>query len=64
MLTDTSIRNAKATGKPYKLHDSAGLYVLVSAKGDRYFRYDYRFVGKRRKISFLIGSQALWVLTL
>lgn len=50
MLTDTAIRNAKPQAKPYKLSDSGGLYLLVNTVG-RYWRYDYRYHGKRKTLA-------------
>ena len=50
-LTDTRIRNAKPKGKPYKLSDGAGMYLLVKPDGARYWRLDYRFAGKRRTLA-------------
>src|SRR6476660_4393827 len=50
-LTDIRIRNAKAAEKAYKLSDGGGLYLLVSPAGARYWRMDYRFVGKRRTLA-------------
>jgi hypothetical protein len=47
-LTDTGIRNAKPTAKPYKLSDGGGMYLLVTPNGARYWRLDYRFGGNRR----------------
>jgi integrase len=47
-LTETAIRIAKAEPKPYKISDSGGMYLLVHPNGSKYFRYDYRFAGKRR----------------
>jgi len=49
-LTDTAIRNAKPREKQYKLYDEKGLYVLVNKAG-KYFRYDYRFSGKRKTLA-------------
>lgn len=46
-LSDAAVRAAKPGAKPYKLADKDGLYLLVSAKG-RYWRFDYRFAGKRK----------------
>lgn len=46
LLSDTAIRNAKPTAKPYKLTDGDGMYLLVNQVG-RYFRFDYRHDGKR-----------------
>ncbi|MEW6315898.1 MAG: integrase arm-type DNA-binding domain-containing protein [Pseudomonadota bacterium] len=50
-LTDTAIRNAKPTDKPVKLTDGAGLYLLVTPKGGRLWRYDYRHMGKRKTLA-------------
>ncbi len=50
-LTDTAIRNAKAREKPYKLSDERGLYLLVRKTGSKYFRFDYRFMGKRKTLA-------------
>ena len=49
-LTDTAIRNAKPREKQYKLSDEKGLYLLVNKVG-KYFRYDYRFGGKRKTLA-------------
>jgi len=51
MLTDLAVRNAKPRGKPYKLADSGGLYLLVTAKGHRYWRFDFRYGGKRSTLA-------------
>ncbi len=50
-LTEVRIRNAKLTGKAYKLSDGGGLYLLVKPEGGRYWRLDYRFAGKRRTLA-------------
>ncbi|MGH8544196.1 MAG: tyrosine-type recombinase/integrase [Gammaproteobacteria bacterium] len=50
-LTDTAIRNAKPGEKPVKLFDGGGLYLLVNPNGSRWWRFDYRFAGKRRTLS-------------
>ncbi|VVS92226.1 tyrosine-type recombinase/integrase [Desulfoluna spongiiphila] len=49
-LTDTAIRNAQPKDKPYKMTDEKGLYLLVKTKG-KYFRYDYRYGGKRKTMA-------------
>ena len=46
MLTDTRIRSAKRTRKPYKLTDNAGLYLEVRPSGKKLWRYRYRIAGK------------------
>ena len=51
-LTDTAIKNAKpAPDKAFKLQDEKGMYLLVNANGSKYFRYNYRFGGKRKTLS-------------
>ncbi len=49
-ITDVAVRNAKPKDRPYKLADQRGLYLLVNKTG-KYFRFDYRFGGKRRTLS-------------
>ncbi|MES9979165.1 MAG: integrase arm-type DNA-binding domain-containing protein [Candidatus Thiodiazotropha sp. 6PLUC5] len=50
-LTDSAIRNAKPKEKNYKLADGGGLYLLVTTKGGKWWRLDYRFNGKRKTLS-------------
>lgn len=50
-LTDAKIRTAKPTDKPFKLTDSAGLYLIITPKGGRWWRFDYRFAGRRKTLS-------------
>lgn len=50
-LTSLEVKNAVAADKPYKLADGGGLYVLVTTKGARLWRLDYRFAGKRRTLA-------------
>lgn len=49
-LTDTVIRNAKSKERPYKIFDEKGLYLLVNKVG-KYFRFDYRYAGKRKTLA-------------
>ncbi|RYF84163.1 MAG: DUF4102 domain-containing protein, partial [Comamonadaceae bacterium] len=49
-LTDTACRNAKASEKPRKLADEAGLYLLIKQAG-KYWRWDYRYGGKRKTMA-------------
>jgi integrase len=49
-LSDTAVRNAKPKDKPYKLSDEKGLYLLVASVG-KYWRFDYRFAGKRKTLA-------------
>ena len=51
-LTDTAVKNSKPRpDKPYKLPDEKGLYLLVSVNGGKWWRFDYRFDGKRKTLS-------------
>lgn len=50
-LSDTAIRNAKPTEKPYKMPDEKGMYLYVHPNGGKYFRLDYRFYGKRKTLA-------------
>ena len=50
-LTDTTIRNAKPRDRQYKLTDEKGMYLLVTTSGKKYFRFDYRFIGKRKTLA-------------
>jgi len=50
-LSDVACRNAKATGKTYRLADGGGLYLEVSPKGGRYWRLKYRFAGKEKRLA-------------
>ena len=49
-LTDTTIKTSKPKETDYKLADEKGLYVLVK-KAEKYFRFDYRFAGKRKTLA-------------
>jgi integrase len=49
-LSDREIRSARFEGKPRKLFDGEGLFLLVGEHG-KYWRLKYRFDGKERNIS-------------
>ncbi|WP_222615676.1 Arm DNA-binding domain-containing protein [Dyella telluris] len=51
MLTDTAIRKAKPSTKPFKLADGGGLYLLVKPDGARYWRMKYRIAGKEKLLA-------------
>ena len=53
-LTAITIKNAKGRAKPYKLADSDGLYMLVSPGGARYWRMNYRYLGKQKTLAFSV----------
>lgn len=50
-LKDIQIRQAKPKERPYKLTDGTGLYLEVKTAG-KYWRWDYRFHGKRKTFSY------------
>lgn len=50
-LTSTAIRNAKPGAKPRKLFDGGGLFLLVTPKGQYWWRLKYRFQGKEKLLS-------------
>jgi len=50
-LTAKQVDKAKPKEAPYKLVDGGGLYLLVSSKGGRYWRYDFRYGGKRKTLA-------------
>lgn len=50
-LTDTAIKNAKASDKPRRLFDANGLYLEVAPSGGKWWRYKYRFAGKEKRLS-------------
>ena len=51
MLTDVQVRKLKPKAKPYKAADRDGLYVLIQPTGAKWWRWDYRFAGKRKTLS-------------
>jgi len=50
-LTDLKVRSAKPKEKPYKLSDFDGLYLLVTEKGQKWWRFRYRFNRKEKLLS-------------
>ena len=52
VLTTVAIKAAKGRGKPYKLADSDGLHLLVLPTGGRYWRMNYRYLGKQKSLAF------------
>jgi sRNA-binding protein len=52
MLTDDQVQQAQARNKHYKLADQGGLYLYVSPKGGRSWRYDYYLHEKRETVTF------------
>jgi hypothetical protein len=50
-LNDLRVRTSKAKEKPYKLSDADGLYLLVTEKGHKWWRFRYRFESKEKLLS-------------
>jgi len=50
-LSDAKARNAKPKQKAYKLSDANSLYLLVVPAGGKYWRFDYRYEGKRKTLA-------------
>jgi integrase len=50
-LTDTALRSIKPADKAFKKTDGGGLYLLVSPKGSKLWRWDYRYFGIRKTMA-------------
>lgn len=50
-LTELKLQRAKAAGKPYKLKDARGLYLLVQPTGGRLWRLRFSLRGKEGMVS-------------
>lgn len=50
-LTDTAIKKAKPKEKQYKLFDERGLFLIITPKGGKWWRFKYRFEGKEKLLS-------------
>lgn len=50
-LTNTSVSNAKSAEKPYKVYDTGGLFMQVTPKGGKWWRFKYRYQGKEKLLS-------------
>jgi integrase len=51
LINDTRIRNTKPAGKPQKLFDGGGLFLLLQPNGSRWWRLKYRFDGREKTLS-------------
>jgi integrase len=49
-LIASQVKGAIPSKKPYKLSDGGGLYLLINKAG-KYWRFDYRFVKKRKTLA-------------
>ncbi|MCU0597808.1 MAG: Arm DNA-binding domain-containing protein [Desulfobacterales bacterium] len=50
-ITDAKAKNAKSREKQYKIQDTGGLYLLITSSGGKYWRFDFRFEGKRKTLA-------------
>ena len=52
-LTDAQIKAFRPSedGKPVKLADGQGLFLMVMPNGSKYWRYHYRFAGKQKTLA-------------
>jgi len=50
-LSDTTIKNAQPRAKAFKLYDSDGLFLLVTAAGGKFWRFKFKFGDKEQLLS-------------
>jgi hypothetical protein len=50
-FTDAAIRNAKPRDKVIRMFDALGLYLEVSPKGAKLWRWKYRYQGKEKRLA-------------
>lgn len=50
-LTAIQIKALKATGRPQKVFDGGGMFLLVQTSGNKYWRMAYRFDGKAKTLA-------------
>ncbi|MCP5128544.1 MAG: integrase arm-type DNA-binding domain-containing protein [Pseudomonadales bacterium] len=50
-LTATEVKQAKPGQKLLKLADGGGMYLQIHPNGARYWRFDYRYAGKRKTLA-------------
>ena len=51
-LSVVAIKAAQNRSKAYKLSDRDGLYLLATPTGGRYWRMNYRHLGKQKTLAF------------
>jgi hypothetical protein len=52
VLTDTETRKAKPKDKPYQMTDGRGLFLWVTHKSAKLWRWKYRFNGAQKQMSY------------
>jgi len=56
-LTELELKKAQVKDKDYNLSDGDGLYFIVRKNGSKFFRFDFRYGGKR--LSMSLGTYPL-----
>lgn len=51
------VRNTKSEGKPYKLSDGEGLFLLIHPSSAKYRRFRYFFAGKEKLLAIGVYPQ-------
>jgi len=51
MLSNTKIKQAKQRDKQYKIYDAKGLFIIVTPKGGKWWRFKYTLGEKEKTIS-------------
>ncbi len=51
MLTSKEIETAKSGDKARRLYDARGLYLELSPRGGKWWRFKYTFSGKEKRVS-------------
>ena len=46
-----AIKNATPREKTYRLYDEKGLYLEITTKGAKLWRWKYRFKGKEKRLA-------------
>ena len=50
-LVNSQVKEAKPQATDYKMSDGGGMYLLVKKNAAKYWRFDYRFHGKRKTLA-------------
>ena len=50
-LVNSQVKEAKPQATDYKMSDGGGMYLLVKKNASKYWRFDYRFHGKRKTLA-------------
>jgi integrase len=51
-LNDIQCKNLKPKERPYKATDGDGMYLEIMPNGGKYWRMNYRFLGKQKRLAF------------